>query len=61
MIIIQMHPDTSGRDSHAEFVEINQAYLVLSKKYSRNRYDISLQYNTPTNPQYYGHYYSPRE
>ena len=41
----QMHPDSGGKGSHAEFVKINEAYRVLSKMNKRREYDRSLKYN----------------
>lgn len=48
---LQYHPDTNQGDagSHARFVEIQQAYSVLSAPSKRHQYDLSLHANrTPS-------------
>ncbi|XP_011145860.1 dnaJ homolog subfamily C member 4-like [Harpegnathos saltator] len=53
----QLHPDTSGRYSHTDFVKLNEAYSVLGKANTRRRYDQSLDMMKYTyNP--YTHDYS---
>ena len=39
-----MHPDVKGKESHSEFVKINEAYNVLSKESLRRQYDINLEH-----------------
>jgi curved DNA-binding protein CbpA len=44
-LVIQFHPDRNPDNKEAEnrFIEINQAYEVLSDSSLRNSYDVSLQ------------------
>lgn len=44
-LVIQFHPDRNPGNKEAErrFIEINQAYEVLSDSSLRNSYDVSLQ------------------
>ncbi|KAG7199255.1 hypothetical protein KM043_018121 [Ampulex compressa] len=58
----KMHPDTSGKESHADFVKLNEAYSVLSKERTRKLYDENLKYygmdyNSPRSNIHYHHYY----
>ena len=42
----QLHPDTTasgGRDTHQEFVSLNEAYSILSKPILRQQYDLKLR------------------
>lgn len=41
---MQVHPDVNKSDpnSHIQFLQINEAYSVLSKPYKRQLYDASL-------------------
>ncbi|XP_076281550.1 dnaJ-like protein 60 [Lasioglossum baleicum] len=39
------HPDCGSEGSHSEFVKINEAYSVLSKRTTKRDYDMSLKYN----------------
>ncbi|XP_076661957.1 dnaJ homolog subfamily C member 4 [Halictus rubicundus] len=41
----KMHPDCGSEGSHSEFVKINEAYSVLSKRTTKRDYDMSLKYN----------------
>lgn len=41
----KMHPDSGNEGSHSEFVKINEAYSVLSKRTTKRDYDMSLKYN----------------
>ncbi|KAG7276931.1 hypothetical protein CRUP_010251, partial [Coryphaenoides rupestris] len=45
----KLHPDcdTSNPALHSQFVELNQAYQVLSRKSSRKEYDFKLRTATP--------------
>ncbi|KAF7991357.1 hypothetical protein HCN44_002919 [Aphidius gifuensis] len=47
----QMHPDTSNKKDHDEFVKITQAYNILSKEESKKNYDLNLQ-QQDSNPYY---------
>ncbi|CAL1676993.1 unnamed protein product [Lasius platythorax] len=47
----QLHPDISGKHSHAEFVRLNEAYSILGKHNTRRQYDFDLKY-TRYNPSY---------
>ncbi|XP_070994323.1 dnaJ homolog subfamily C member 4-like [Oncorhynchus clarkii lewisi] len=42
----KMHPDSalSNPGLHGQFVELNEAYRVLSKEVSRREYDLRLQH-----------------
>ena len=44
VIFIQVHPDVNKNDPtcHVSFLQINEAYSVLSKPYKRQLYDASL-------------------
>lgn len=41
----QMHPDRDPNDltRHSRFVQLNEAYTVLNKPYTRRLYDLSLE------------------
>ncbi|XP_012228667.1 dnaJ homolog subfamily C member 4-like [Linepithema humile] len=39
----QLHPDTSGKHSHADFVKLNEAYSILGKESTRRQYDFNLK------------------
>ncbi|XP_034038078.1 dnaJ homolog subfamily C member 4 [Thalassophryne amazonica] len=43
----KLHPDSdpSNPDLHCEFVNLNQAYRVLSKQSSRKEYDLKIKYS----------------
>ncbi|XP_076247426.1 uncharacterized protein LOC143187218 isoform X2 [Calliopsis andreniformis] len=58
----QMHPDSgSGKGDHADFVKINEAYTVLSKKSKRHEYDMHLNtYNSYSNSFQHHNYHEPR-
>ncbi|KZC05042.1 DnaJ like protein subfamily C member 4 [Dufourea novaeangliae] len=43
----KMHPDNSSEGNHADFVKINEAYTILSKKHTRRDYDMSLKHYYP--------------
>ncbi|KAL6439484.1 hypothetical protein ACFW04_003951 [Cataglyphis niger] len=47
----QLHPDTSGKHSHADFVKLNEAYSILGKESTRRQYDLGLKYSR-FNPSY---------
>ncbi|GAB1866854.1 DnaJ-like protein 60 [Camponotus japonicus] len=47
----QLHPDTSGKHSHTDFVKLNEAYSILGKENTRRKYDLDLKY-TKYNPSY---------
>ncbi|XP_070171554.1 dnaJ homolog subfamily C member 4 [Polyergus mexicanus] len=47
----QLHPDTSGKHSHADFVKLNEAYSILGKENTRRQYDLGLKYSK-SNPSY---------
>ncbi|XP_018051682.1 PREDICTED: dnaJ homolog subfamily C member 4-like [Atta colombica] len=47
----QLHPDTSGKQSHTDFIRLNEAYMILSKENTRRQYDFDLKYNK-YNPSY---------
>ncbi|KAG5325921.1 DNJC4 protein, partial [Acromyrmex heyeri] len=47
----QLHPDTSGKQGHNDFVKLNEAYMILSKENTRRQYDFDLKYNK-YNPSY---------
>jgi len=47
----QLHPDTSGKQSHVDFVKLNEAYKILGKENMRRQYDFDLKYNR-YNPSY---------
>ncbi|XP_018402177.1 PREDICTED: dnaJ homolog subfamily C member 4-like [Cyphomyrmex costatus] len=40
----QLHPDTSGKQGHADFVRLNEAYMILGKENTRRLYDFDLKY-----------------
>jgi DnaJ family protein C protein 4 len=42
----EVHPDMNPDDpeNHAKFVQLNEAYTVLSKMHTRKEYDVSLAY-----------------
>lgn len=42
-----MHPDTSKKSNHAEFVKVNEAYKVLSKEHTRKQYDMEMRNRMP--------------
>ncbi|XP_076753370.1 dnaJ homolog subfamily C member 4 [Xylocopa sonorina] len=42
----EMHPDSGTKGCHADFVKINEAYTVLSKKETRDLYDAQLKSHT---------------
>ncbi|XP_076639350.1 uncharacterized protein LOC143351565 isoform X2 [Colletes latitarsis] len=67
----EMHPDAGNKGSHEDFVKVNEAYTILSKKNKRHEYDRSLNYNDVVydeNPfrrnnyqnHYQNHYYQNR-
>ncbi|MEQ2212338.1 hypothetical protein XENOCAPTIV_029481, partial [Xenoophorus captivus] len=45
-LVPQLHPDSdpSNPELHSQFVELNEAYRVLSKELSRKEYDFKLQH-----------------
>lgn len=47
----QLHPDTSGKQGHADFVRLNEAYKILGKENTRRQYDFILKYDR-YNPSY---------
>ncbi|XP_012524194.1 dnaJ homolog subfamily C member 4 [Monomorium pharaonis] len=47
----QLHPDTSGKQGHSDFVRLNEAYKILGKENTRRQYDFYLKYNK-YNPSY---------
>ncbi|XP_011632924.1 dnaJ-like protein 60 [Pogonomyrmex barbatus] len=47
----QLHPDTSGKQGHADFVRLNEAYSILGKESTRRQYDFDLKCNR-YNPSY---------
>ncbi|XP_011875952.1 PREDICTED: dnaJ-like protein 60 [Vollenhovia emeryi] len=47
----QLHPDTSGKQDHADFVRLNEAYKILGKENTRRQYDFDLKYSR-CNPSY---------
>ncbi|XP_018318065.1 dnaJ homolog subfamily C member 4 isoform X1 [Mycetomoellerius zeteki] len=47
----QLHPDTSGKQDHADFIRLNEAYTILSKENTKRQYDFDLKYNK-YNPSY---------
>lgn len=47
----QLHPDSSGKHSHADFVKLNEAYSILGKENTRRNYDLDLKY-AKYNPSY---------
>jgi len=47
----QLHPDTSGKEGHADFVRLNESYSILGKESTRRQYDFNLKYNR-YNPSY---------
>ncbi|KAL0106031.1 hypothetical protein PUN28_016033 [Cardiocondyla obscurior] len=40
----KLHPDTSGKQGHTDFVKLNEAYTVLGKENTRRQYDLDLKY-----------------
>ena len=44
MILVQLHPDVNRSDasSHTKFIQLNEAYSVLSNTISRHEYDLRL-------------------
>ncbi|XP_071562022.1 dnaJ homolog subfamily C member 4 [Temnothorax nylanderi] len=50
----QLHPDTSGKQDHADFVKLNEAYTILGKESARRQYDFELKY-CRYNPSYTYH------
>ena len=42
-----MHPDTSKKSNHADFVKVLEAYQVLSKEYTRKEYDMRSRNHVP--------------
>lgn len=70
--LYQMHPDSdpSNPGLHGQFVELNEAFRVLSKEVARREYDLWLQHPftggqafrpTSTQPQVCKHTQSPPE
>ncbi|XP_011687432.1 PREDICTED: dnaJ homolog subfamily C member 4-like isoform X2 [Wasmannia auropunctata] len=47
----KLHPDTSGKQGHTDFVKLNEAYKILGKESTRRQYDFELKYNR-YNPSY---------
>lgn len=45
VLLCQLHPDTSGKQDHADFVRLNEAYMILGKETTRRQYDFDLKYN----------------
>ncbi|TGZ38114.1 DnaJ-like protein 60 [Temnothorax longispinosus] len=50
----RLHPDTSGKQDHADFVKLNEAYTILGKESARRQYDFELKY-CRYNPSYTYH------
>lgn len=48
----KLHPDSdpSNPELHSQFVKLNEAYRVLSKKRSRKEYDLKLKYPYDAHP-----------
>lgn len=46
-LVPQLHPDSnpSNPELHSQFVELNEAYRVLSKEPSRKEYDLKIQHS----------------
>lgn len=44
LFVLQLHPDSDPSNSalHSQFVELNEAYRILSKELSRKEYDLKL-------------------
>ncbi|XP_033208806.1 dnaJ-like protein 60 isoform X1 [Belonocnema kinseyi] len=40
----ELHPDIKGKESHSEYVKINEAYNVLGKENLRRVYDANIKY-----------------
>ncbi|XP_012274312.1 dnaJ-like protein 60 [Orussus abietinus] len=36
----ELHPDATGKSNHNDFVEINEAYRILSKENTKRQYDM---------------------
>ncbi|XP_043285497.1 dnaJ-like protein 60 [Venturia canescens] len=47
----EMHPDTGKKSNHSDFVKISEAYKVLSKLHTRQRYDADLQFEKASQDQ----------
>ena len=48
----RFHPDTNMKDPtlHTQYVQINEAYSILSNPVSRNNYDLSVGLHVDRNP-----------
>lgn len=52
-----MHPDCGNKGSHDDFIKLNEAYSVLSKKDTKHYYDIEVKYNDSVNCDFHSHRY----
>nr|XP_034189761.1 dnaJ homolog subfamily C member 4-like [Osmia lignaria] len=51
----EMHPDCGNKGSHDDFIKLNEAYSVLSKKDTKHYYDFEVKYNDSANCDFHSH------